>query len=906
MPIIVPAAGPTPSPVLIVGEAPGRHEAAHKPLPEPFVGPSGQIQEWHFNRHNLSQCNFRRTNIVPVYIEGNPDPSPSLVDEWTPHLLSEIRRCNPALIVAVGRFAMRWFLGESADLDITHGLPHHAGAFDPTRRNRAPSTCCIIPIIHPAAGFPDRDPKGEARVLISWDYKQVAETYKLIQQGQSHKIDYRVDKYAGKELYEDVTGRQMRDLINYYRFSSFETGLYFIGYDTEGTPDNRWSAQASFAPGQGAVLRCVQPDFSDGMAALQECADAGIVFVTHQASTPTAAMYDNLMSRLMGLNLTRARIWDTMYALYLMRTEARALKTAMRRWCGMDAEDYPAKLSALARDKQIQYLHQVLEMSPWPKPQSRTVYENDGRIRQYTPQRIEQTAESILLDALTGKVTKDGPTDPLERWKKIDKAARHPVELRLGKMPHATLDDVPFADAIRYSAADPDGTRRLYFALRKQLQSLDLIRTQDEGMAVLPIFEEMQHNGMPCSRSSLVSLSSDMLQRMQTVQRRISSLYYGSKPFNPNSGPQVASLLLRRGLDHLALKKTKKTKKISTAEDSIGHLQFSEPAIADVFEWREYQHIRSSFCESLLEYFPDDDSIAITFIRCVLKPTGTVTRRLAAEEPNLLNIPSRSEIGLKVRECFFFAPTDNEMFTSCDLSQIEARFMADVSADDLMCRLFLEGRDVHKETAARIFGWSTMPEDLTEEQKRQRYCAKTINFGMIYGMLAHALMIQLNKIGIMWKEDECERALAEWFKIYRGVKQFVAAVSSDTKRLGYVRDISGMYRYLPMIHSRDRKEVAQAERHAVSHIVQGGAQTMIQRSMAWLGPLLHEMADAGIMIKWRMQVHDELIVSHEATDEIAEKVRQMIIHALVKKCGVKLRVPVLAEGKSHKSWGKLK
>lgn len=885
--IVVPGYGRKPSEWMLIGEAPGLEESRRK---RPFVGRSGEELNRLLSRHGLSLSSAYTTNVCKEHREGNPDPTREQIEYWTPTLLREIEEVNPKIIVATGRYAARWLLGEEATLDITHGIPHRGGAFDSSLAYRSRGAV-ILPCIHPAAGFYD----SAVRPAIAWDYSQVAETLRRLRRGEP--IDYREDEHAGREIYEDVTGEGLRDLIDLYDGSSLLDGpITELGLDTEGVPDNPWSIQVSFTPGQAATLRRSQPDFHIGVRALQALADRGTTFITHCASTPTACMYDILMCRTMGLNLSRASIIDTMYMLYLLRIEPRGLKAAAWRWAGMKLIPYMELIGDIGKRKQIEYLQQIVSRS-WPKSEPRVVTANDGTSKLYKPSAVEKTVERILADVLAEKVNKDGePADPLKRWRGVDEALRKMVESEIGSMPIGTLNDLPLEQAIRYAGADSDATLRIKRRLIPELERLDLTRTMQDGCDILPVFEEMQYNGMPASHSRFTDLHAYLDHEYFKTINKISRVYCAGEPFNPRSNPQTNDLLTRLGLH--STKRTS-TGLQSTSKKSIEHLRYKHPAISLLFEAREYAHMRDSFCSVFLDTFLPDTEIHN--VRSVFKPANTETRRLAAEDPNILNIPARTPLGRRVKACFV-TKGDDEVFLVADLSQIELRVLADESCDPLLCKIFMEDRDAHWETAARLFG---RPVNIAEKIKKERDFAKTINFGIGYGMSPHALFEQCRMQGLEdWDEDACERLQKEWFKIYVGVAQYKRDLVRKAVKDGYVRDRGGMYRYLPNLESRDRKERAEAERHVVSHRIQGTAQTMIQRSMGWIKRRVWELQDAGLNVVWRCQYHDELDFTG---DEWLEPiVRDIVIEGLTEHCGIKLRVPVLAGWSMGRSWADAK
>lgn len=899
MAINVYSAGRRPNSVMVVGEAPGREEAA---AGAPFVGMSGQELKIYLQKADLDLSSFYRTNVVKTYIEGNPDPTPDLIEHWTPKLLEEVAEVRPELIITAGRFATRFFLGEDADLERTHGLPHRAGDFDLSRRDRGRGAT-IIPAYHPAMGLYDND----ARVPIWWDFQQVGKVRKNMLKGR--RIFTPSDKFIGYGDYTDVSGRQLEEILR------SQTGSV-IAIDTEGIPSNPWSIQISIAVKSGYVLRFCRKDFQRGVEAIRRQAEMGAVIVFHNA------MYDLEMCRVMGLELNQYKVWDSMYAAYLTRIEPQGLKPLAYRWCGVKMTSYEETVGDAGHLKQIEYLLRVAE-GDWEKPEPRLIFKNDGTSKVYTPQPVQKRAMAILSD---------GDADVEGRWGKVDADLRVMVEKDLGQMPVGTLEDIPLNEAVEYSAKDADVTLRLYQALPEYLRELQVDRLMADGMEVLPIFEDMQYGGMPASMSRFEALSAAMEEDMGRIQNSISYYFFDERPFNPASPLQVQELMNMRGL-----KGTKKTDSgaMSTGRKSIEHLRSVDDAIDQILTWREHQKVLTSFCAPILsrmrwnnirristETVTDD----IHNVRCQIKATRTATRRLAAADPNLLAIPVRNELGVRVRDCYVCPP--GYVFGGWDLDQVEMRWMAHLSRDPLLIKLILDDLDIHSETAARIFGlkiidnpglWDRFLKTGDEKVKddylkeryqnvdkmKHRYPAKRAGFGIITNIQGPGLFDQLRMYGCEgWSAEKCDALILEWLKVFVGVAKFLRECKNEVKRTGVVRDAWDMPRYLPGVWAVKRSARAEAERTASSHKIQGGAQGLIQHSMAWLRPYIKSLQDAGEDVRWVLQIHDELIFMFKK--ELWEVMDPLVREALTEHHGQNLVVPLSASGNMSESWGGLK
>lgn len=879
--IIVLGAGRVPCPYMIVGEAPGETEARRG---QPFVGRAGNEQARYLSNAGMHPSQFYRTNVVKLYLPGNPDPTDELVAEWSGALVDECMLVQPRYILSVGRFATRWFLGD-VDMESVHGLPYEIAESSP-----AYGFCgaIVIPCYHPAAGFYN----DEIRTLISYDYTRAVDIIK----GRIPSTPV-VDAYAGRETYADVGGAELADIA-----SSYDEDVTFA-FDTEGYPTNEWSIQVSFEPGTGYTLRKSRDDFATGVRAIQQRA-------THRASPIVVVhslMYDYEMVSGMGMDPFEWRIFDTRYAAYIMRVEPQGLKNLAPRWCGMRMRSYDDVVGPAGLEKQLNYLITVADMADaWELPQMRVEYSNDGTWRPYTPQPVHKRALAIINDYVSGKVDKEGNrTDPLKRWRKVDHALRRMVEQRLGPMPVGTLADIPLDEAIYYASRDPDATLRTFYRLRHAIDAQHLTQLMQDGCDVLPVFEEMQRSGMRADRAYMEERSDAMWRYMMKLGAHISKAYNGGRPFNPASSDQVAALMRRRALH--GEKRSKKTGKMSTAKKSIEHLRYEDAAIADVIDWREHQKMRDAFYNPIAERCGDE---RYHRVRTNINPYKVTSRRISSSDPNLTAIPVRNELGVEVRDGF--VAEEGCDLGSWDLSQIEMRYMAHLSKDPLLVQFFNDPRlDVHCETAARIFGLRVYRDAPTKDEMyseidemEHRYPSKRAGFGIITNIAGAGLLDQLRMFGCKgWTEDRCDELIREWLGVYKGVDRLLKDTIIEVQQRGYVRDCWGMPRYLPGVWSDDGKVRGEAERAASSHKIQGGAQGMLQRAIVWIKPYVRAMQQAELRVRWLLQIHDEVIM--EFQEDLWETIDPIVREGLTEH-SLRLIVPVKCSGTRAKSWGKLK
>jgi uracil-DNA glycosylase len=455
---IVLGSGPVNAHIFLCGEGPGKVEAQ---TGIPFSGPSGRkLQEYMSYAGLPSLSQVYKTNISKVFIDGNPDPTPQQVADWTPVLLAELEEVKPRVILAIGRYAADWFLGpQSTDLEIMHGMPHYPIA-PHLPECLVDEDSIIIPLLHPAGALWNYE-RGS---LIRYGYEMAGEWIRRLDSGLT--IHYRRDSHKGNEDYNDVTGKQIASILRQEsEFGSVIGPRTCIGLDTEGTPDKPWSIQISLCVGSGYLLRCSHPDFRIGIDAISKFLHSSRPTIAlHDASTPKCSCYDVVMCRQMGLELQGLSWFNTMYWAYLRRLEPQGNKALCDRWQAMDMEDYQATIGGLSKDQQIDYLNNALSLSVnWPKPDKIYTKENDGTVSVTQPKAIRSSIERILSDILDSKETKNGPTDPAERWqglKESNPQQTAEIESKLGTMPEASLEDVPLEKATVYACKDSDGTLR--------------------------------------------------------------------------------------------------------------------------------------------------------------------------------------------------------------------------------------------------------------------------------------------------------------------------------------------------------------------------------------------------------------------------------------------------------------
>ncbi|MFP3089517.1 DNA polymerase I [Treponema sp. TIM-1] len=439
----------------------------------------------------------------------------------------------------------------------------------------------------------------------------------------------------------------------------------------------------------------------------------------------------------------------------------------------------------------------------------------------------------------------------------------------------STFDAVPLETAVRYSGEDADLTLRMKAFLEGRLlraNSLGLFL--DLEMPLLPILAEMEGVGIKVEGKVLRDYGVEISRELDKIQGDTYALV--GHEFNLASTKQLQEVLFTER----KLKPGKKTKTgYSTDVAVLEELAHEDPVPALILRHRTLAKLKSTYVDTLADMADSQGRIHTHFVQ-----TGTATGRLSSREPNLQNIPIRDEEGRRIREAFIAAP--GQVLISADYSQIELVVLAHLSQDENLIAAFNEGKDVHARTAALIFG---VPEDQVKPAERR--IAKTINFGVMYGMSAFRLS---NELGI--SRTNAAAFIETYFKTYQGIRTFIEELIKKTEKTGYASTILGRRRYIPAINSRNKTEKAGAERVAVNTPIQGSAADIVKTAMLNLDQALTAQKSPARLL---LQVHDELIleVPKDAAAEAAQLVRREM------ETAVTLKVPLRVSVETGKRWG---
>lgn len=452
-----------------------------------------------------------------------------------------------------------------------------------------------------------------------------------------------------------------------------------------------------------------------------------------------------------------------------------------------------------------------------------------------------------------------------------------PIESLIGKgKEEITMDQVAIESVSAYCCEDVDYTLRLYQLFSQELEIRSLRSLFDTiEMPLIPVLERMEERGVFVDKDVLSQLSIELTAKIKALQEEIQTL--ASEPFNVNSPKQLADILF----DKLGIKPPKKTKTgFSTNADVLESLKGVHPIIEKVLEYRTLEKLRSTYIDTL----PGQINPNTHRVHCTFNQSVAATGRLSAQNPNLQNIPVRSDLGKKIRSAFR-PENPNWCFLGADYSQIELRLLAHLSEDPLLLKAFEQGEDVHRSTAAAVFG--VKPEEVTPILRHQ---AKAVNFGIIYGQQAWGLSQELGM-----SQKEAQAFIEKYFKAYAGVKNYVDRMKEEAKRCGCAKTLFGRERLLPEINSQNPNIRAGAERLAINTPLQGSNADLIKMAMCQIDSALKKGGYRGAMI---LQIHDELLF--ELPKEEIEPVA-----ALVKKLMegvVTLKVPLVVDIAVGKNW----
>ncbi|MBD8872164.1 DNA polymerase I [Rhodanobacter sp. DHB23] len=538
------------------------------------------------------------------------------------------------------------------------------------------------------------------------------------------------------------------------------------------------------------------------------------------------------------------------------------------------AHDYPGAPAQLPRDAVLSALKPVFEDASRPKLGQHAKY--DINILSHYGIAVQGVRHDTMLESYVwnATATRHDMDSLAKRYLGYDTVKYEEVAGKGAKQ--ISFSQVDLDTACRYAAEDADVTLRLHHALWPQLERVPSLRSvyEDIEIPLIPVLAGMEQRGVLIDVDELRKQSQQLGKRMLELQQ----LAYreAGREFNLDSPKQLQAILF----DELGLPAKLKTPtgQPSTNEEALEAIADAHALPRLILDYRGLAKLRSTYTDKLAGTVnPRTGRVHTSYHQ-----GAVATGRISSTDPNLQNIPVRTEEGRRIRQAFIAPPGWKVM--AADYSQIELRIMAHLSGDEGLLKAFHEGGDVHRATAAEVFGVA-----LDEVSKEQRRAAKAINFGLMYGMSAFGLARQL---GI--DRGEASDYMARYFARYPGVHAFMEATRAQAHRDGYVETIFGRRLYLENLQSRNQAHRAGAERAAVNAPMQGSAADIIKRAMIAVATWLKERDDAHML----MQVHDELVfeVRADAVDEVREAVRERMQGA------AQLAVPLLVEVGTGANW----
>jgi DNA polymerase-1 len=458
-----------------------------------------------------------------------------------------------------------------------------------------------------------------------------------------------------------------------------------------------------------------------------------------------------------------------------------------------------------------------------------------------------------------------------------------PIETLIGKgAKQITMDRVPAAEAACYAAADADVTLRLVAPLRKELEDRNQTKLFEEmEMPLIPVLAAMEQEGVTLDLPYLSKLGADFQAELRKIETEVHALV--GRPFNLNSTQQLADALFGQ-LQLQPPDKSRKTAagKYSTAADVLDSLAGRHPVVELIRRHRELSKLLSTYVIALR----DEINPVTGRVHTSYNQTGTVTGRISSSDPNLQNIPTRTEEGRRLRRAF--TGTSGRRLLSIDYSQIELRLAAHMAKDPGMTEAFRRGEDIHAATAAAVYG---VP--LAEVTPAMRRHAKAVNFGLLYGQTVYGLTRSTDMT-----LSESQKFIDTYFERFSGIRDLTENFKRQAAQQGFVETMLGRRRYFPELGPAARLDVNarnRAEREAINAPIQGSAADIMKIAMIRLPDAL---VKAGLDARMILQVHDELVFDCPAPEipQAARIVRQIMEGVL------SLSVPLIADAKQGENW----
>lgn len=897
----------------------------------PVSGQTGREFDNYLRNIGIQRKDTYVTCVVKCRpLNNNPPEDSDIVNCSTNWLDKELKHHPAEIIVAMGYISCNAIFQRKFNLDQYHGFPQRTEYRfqDGTTRELV-----VMPILHPAYGLYQTG----KMYRIQQDFEQLRKLVRGYITPETHQDSYPNPSYAVAD-YETVA-----DVL-------FGSNVSYVFIDTETTHDMKtpWSVQFSVEPGSAYFVYATDRDSL--LIIAQFVAQPEVTTVLHNAK------FD--LKVLKSLGIVPARFTDSMILAYNLQGPPQGLKALAYRYCGLQMQSF-GSITRPQTNKRFQEYFALVAEREWPDPDpfvewvNEPQFEYDKKVTKipctkrhssaipcdcllnisdkkpaFTCEicegrgyyRIKESRGDKLMvpgtenghwklkqpQNIKSKVARalkaieaGGDVSLVERWANFTEEEKAVVTAELGPLTECDLRDVDFATALLYSCRDADATCRVYWDLYAELlqyPGLEDVVEVDNQIAAMTL--EMEEFGMPAVAEKFQELSRYYEEQMAILQEAVDTL--ADRHINLGSQQQVAQYLF----DDLGIKPEKFTKgedpNPSTDAEALMFVENKHPVIPVILQWRGYAKNKSSFADKLPKMIEPDGRI-----RGNIKVTRTATGRLAMDEPNLMNIPTRTDEGKKIRECFVCP--DGYSFVSSDYGQIEMRVACHEARDKAMTEIFIKHYetggapewDIHRQTAARIFG---VPVSMVDEDKH-RTPAKSAGFGILNQITGQGLADFLVKVGCHgWTADDCDNLIKEWFGVYPDIRNLFREKELHARRYGYVTDMFGKIYRMPEYRSALKNVVSQGQRNTCNYFVQGGAQGIMKRGMLALRSQIQTFRDSGFDIQYLVQIHDDMICM--APDETLEWYVPVVKSTF--ESAVKLTIPLVSDCKIGKSWGSMR
>ncbi len=911
---------------MVVGDWPSVDDVKHN---EAFVNASmtGKEMRRYFNDEELPAFNdVSRTFAYPHYEEKGYELTDEDVSQDEDELLDAIERAQPKVIVAVGRFSTRYFLGD-VNLDEVHGLPWFLPSDSKAAGVLREGDTVVFSCYNPAAGF--RSP--ELSALVGYDFKQLG----IFAKGELH----------ARKLHDDpIPNPQYFHVQSLSPIQAFDAlGVKELCEDSEGYTRAPWSLQFAARPGTGYLIRATDP----GLVG----AYLDFLVKNRVRATFHSALHDRairrVFARLAGwseerilFELDTLPFDDTMVMAYLLQLEPQGLKGLATRHANMAMQSFDEVMGDAQHKKAMNYLqsmwdclnfdYETAQQEAMDEINNTPLWDKGGT----TPKRNKKTGEIRYR-----RITKAPSLPKTDLFKATERCFRSKTPARLwrdqredvlvaahdalGDMPEASLSDVAFPTALRYGCRDADATVRVRPEMVSRVKALGLDGVYQLEIGTYPLIDRMMTVGMKPDLKVFSDLSAVLACEIADIQMRIEEAT-GVEGFNANSGDQVAYHLFH-DLDLPVLKMTKGDEPRESTNDKIlealekehGH---TYPIISDIRDYRETYKLKNTFVDRVADFthrYPYDGRVHATF-----RTTRVITGRLAASDPNILAQPEHGKFAKAFKAGW--VAEEGHVVCNWDLSQVELRVLAHLSRDPVLMEAYLfqcphhkdwqSGKafckrdacilkgDLHARLAHMVFGLQPGQQD----DSHHRLPAKTHNFGLAMGMTCYGLMIELRKNGVEVDEDGAQEWIDASNKLYKLVPKYKTEKIAEARRDGHVRCLSGRLRYIGGIRSKDERLKAEAERFSFSTPIQEGAQMLMKQAetFIWNELLMKKYYKQGFYkggskkrwVEPLAQVHDAL--KFEVAEGLQDQMNTEMCNAMT-KVPTKLLVPLGVEGK----WG---